>query len=322
MTHPAGPTGPDDPGGTSGRTVHGGVYRAFWNRGGWWRALGVAYLVIFQLLGLLTGLLPGAVSSVDDLLASPRGVVVNGVLPTLIGVIVLGWLPRPLLGRSRSVLPVLIVAGVMFIRWAGWSRQVWRTSGAGETQPRRWWMLAIPVLLLVHIATIFAQVPWGDRSGTLIVVVLAGTAMVGFGEELYFRGILRATIRAHHGEFVTLLVTSLLFGLAHSLSSLLAGLPPTFVAFQVAATALDGAVLYGVFRATGRLWAAILLHGLNDAALYLVSADTTNPAATAFNPGSWFAITPTLLWALTAALVISCLREDLHARASRKHLTR
>jgi len=221
-----------------------------------------------------------------------------------------------------TVLPVLIVAGVMFIRWAGWSRQVWRTSGAGETQPRRWWMLAIPVLLLVHIATIFAQVPWGDRSGTLIVVVLAGTAMVGFGEELYFRGILRATIRAHHGEFVTLLVTSLLFGLAHSLSSLLAGLLPTFVAFQVAATALDGAVLYGVFRATGRLWAAILLHGLNDAALYLVSADTTNPAATAFNPGSWFAITPTLLWALTAALVISCLREDLHARASRKHLTR
>lgn len=221
---------------------------------------------------------------------------------------------------GHAPVPLLIVAGVLFVRWAGWSPRVWRVPAATETQPRRRWLLAIPVLLLVQVLATFAYVPWSDRSMVLIVVVLAGTALVGLGEELYFRGILRVGVRAHHGESLTLLVTSVLFGLAHVLGSLLVGAPASIIALQVAVTALDGTVLYGVLRATGRLWVAVVLHGLNDAALYLNSADTAGPAATSFNPSSWFAVLPILLWVFTAALVVSCIRQDLRARADRKRL--
>ena len=222
--------------------------------------------------------------------------------------------------RHFTVLPLLIVAGLLFVRWAGWRRQTWRVPGALETQPRRRWLLAIPVLLLIEIVTIFAQVPWSARSVTLVVVVLAGTALVGLGEELYFRGILRVSVREHHGEFVTLVVTSVLFALAHSFGSFLNGVPVGAMAFQVTVLALDGAILYGILRATGRLWVAIVLHGLNDAALYLASGDTTGPAATGFDPSSWFAIAPGLLWVLALVLVVSSIREDLRARANRKQL--
>ena len=160
-----------------------------------------------------------------------------------------------------------------------------------------------------------------DRSLVLIVVVLVGTAMVGLGEELYLRGILRVSVRAHHGELLTLVVTSVVFGLAHSLGSFLSGLPIGFIAFQVAVTALDGAIYYGILRATGRLWVPIVLHGLNDAALYLVSADSSSHVAAGFNPATWTSIAPVALGILTAVLVISSIRQDRHTRARRQHQT-
>ncbi|WP_308799340.1 CPBP family intramembrane glutamic endopeptidase [Agromyces silvae] len=216
------------------------------------------------------------------------------------------------------VLIPLIVAGVVFVRVSGWGRSVWRTPAAFETHPRRWWMLAFPVLLFAQAVAVIVLIPWNDRAAGLVLVVALGTAMVGFGEELYVRGILRASLRAHHGETLTLVVTSLLFGAAHTLGSVMLGLQPTFIAFQVVATAFDGVLLYGVFRATGRLWVAATLHALTDFSLYVSNGDLADHSGSDVLTSPVNVVIQFALWALAAALLVSCIRQDLRARRDRR----
>lgn len=148
------------------------------------------------------------------------------------------------------VLLPLIIAGLVFARRSGWA-EIWRTPAAYETRPRRWWMLAIPLLMLAQSAIMLTLTPWRNWDILGIALVALVTAMVGLGEELYFRGILRSSLRAHHGETLTLLVTALLFGAAHSFGSAIHGEPAGAIAFQVGVTMLDGALFYAAFRATG-----------------------------------------------------------------------
>ena len=168
-------------------------------------------------------------------------------------------------------LSLLIVAGVLFARKAGWLAAVWRDERAVAEAPRRWWMLAVPLLLLVGPVADLFDVPWGERGIGVVLLLLLGCVMVGFGEEFFYRGILRVSLRAHHGNFVTLLVTSVLFGISHSLGSLLNGVPVSVIAFQVGATGLTGALYYVAFCATGRLWVPILIHAFTDFVLYAQS---------------------------------------------------
>ncbi|RZU67058.1 hypothetical protein EV379_3434 [Microterricola gilva] len=223
------------------------------------------------------------------------------------------------LALSHAPVLLLIVAGVLFVRWSGWGQQVWRVPAAFETRPRRWWMLIIPVLLLVQPILVLAQTPednsWNIGSVVLVAIVFT---MVGFGEELYFRGIFRASVRAHFGETLTFVLTTLAFGIAHSFGSFAKGLDPAFILFQVGVTALSGALYYGAFLATGRLWVPIVLHALGDFSLTIANGGfTSSPAAdvgtSPVNVAIEFA-----LWALAFVVLISCIRRDALERKARR----
>jgi membrane protease YdiL (CAAX protease family) len=236
-----------------------------------------------------------------------------------VGELLKGWAPEgddvaELALSHFTVLIPLIIVGVVFVRRAGWSRDVWRTPSSFETRPRRRWMLVFPILLLVQVVVILAGTPWSRWTIGLLLLVLLVNILVGVGEELYFRGILRASLRAHHGETLTLLVTSLLFGLAHALGSVIAGMPIGFIGFQVGVTAVTGAVLYGVFRATGRLWVAMALHALNDFALRVSSGDLGSRSADDLDPSPANIAVQSILWVFAVVLLISCIREDRRAR--------
>ena len=84
-------------------------WRAFWDRGGWWKALlaAAAYIVLYQLIGLAVGFLPGAAQSTDEIMSSTTAVILQVVVPPLLGAVILlvfarslGWLPDPLFGRQ------------------------------------------------------------------------------------------------------------------------------------------------------------------------------------------------------------------------------
>ncbi|MBF4457448.1 CPBP family intramembrane glutamic endopeptidase [Pseudoclavibacter sp. VKM Ac-2867] len=218
------------------------------------------------------------------------------------------------LGHFPVLIP-LVVGGVLFIRWAGWSERVWRTPAAFETTPRRWWMLAIPVLLLAQAVLILATMPAERWQFWLVLLIALGTGLVGFGEELYFRGILRASLLERHGETLALVVTSLAFGAAHSLGSLIGGVPLALTAFQVAATAFDGMLYYGVFLATGRLWVPIALHAITDFSLRVAGGLNAGPSAD-IDLGPATAVIEIALGILAFLVLISCIRRDLHQRRS------
>ncbi|WP_395244090.1 CPBP family intramembrane glutamic endopeptidase [Agromyces sp. MMS24-K17] len=217
-------------------------------------------------------------------------------------------------------LAIAIGAGLWFARWSGWWADVWTQPAAVATPPRRWWLLAVPVLLLVNPVVTLAGTPWGDRPAWWVLLVAVGCLGIGVGEELFYRGILRVSLRARHGELVTLLVTSLLFGLSHTVGSMIAGVEPGGIAFQVAVTSMNGALYYAAFKATGSLWVPIALHALDDCSLYLQSTAPIVVAAghADTDPSPVTIVVQVVLAALSVAVVVSAALEDRRARRARK----
>lgn len=220
-------------------------------------------------------------------------------------------------------LPIAIGLALWFVWWAGWWRDVWRNTSTLRMQPRRLWLIAIPALLVALPLVQLPGIPWVERGFGTVMIVLVGTIMVGFGEELVIRGILFVSLRERHGELVTLLVTSLLFGAAHTVGSVWAGLPPAAIAFQVAALSMTGSLYYWVRRVTGRLWVGMAIHALTDFTLYLASGEAS--AAEAMSSSDDLGpLTPvlvtiqSLLVALAIVGVISAAREDHRARKARR----
>ncbi|PRY69084.1 hypothetical protein B0I08_103290 [Glaciihabitans tibetensis] len=215
-------------------------------------------------------------------------------------------------------LPIAIALGLIFLHRARWGSRVWTETPTSRLIPRRRWPLMIPVLMVaLPLAQVF-DVPWTDRSVGLVLTVVLATALVGIGEELFFRGILLESIRAHHGELVTLLATSVLFGFAHVIGSVWAGVPAPAIAFQVTFLAMNGSLYYWVRRATGQLWVAMAVHALTDCILYLASGATraSETLAQQVDPADQpvLVVVQFLLIGAAVAGVVSAAREDHRTR--------
>ncbi|PZE35950.1 hypothetical protein DEJ21_09525 [Curtobacterium sp. MCSS17_006] len=221
-------------------------------------------------------------------------------------------------------LPIGIVLLLLAVRWAGNGRAVWRERPTPTMTPHRWYLLVIPVLAVGTYLVESTQIPWAERGIGIIALVAVGTLLVGLGEELAIRGVLLAAVRERHGEFVTLLVTSLVFALIHIPGSIVAGNPPLVIVIQVAGLSVVGATYYWIRRVTGRLWAGVLVHAFTDWVLYLSGSDVV-PAAS-MSQGQ----TPTdlivgnaelVLWLFLAIGVVSVIREDRRNREQHATVT-
>ncbi|WP_312167599.1 type II CAAX endopeptidase family protein [Microbacterium sp.] len=212
-------------------------------------------------------------------------------------------------------LAIAIIGLLLFLRWAGWGGEVWRERPTPALTPRRWWLIAIPVLVVLLPISQLGDIPWASRPIGYVLVIAAGTLMVGFGEELLIRGVLLTAVRARHGELVALLGTSLVFALAHIPGSIIAGASLATIAFQVSFLAAAGAAYYWVRRVTGRLWVAMLAHAFTDWVLYLASGagrpGASMPQAHSSESPDPFQVTfQILLLVATTISVISVIRED------------
>ncbi|WP_144877191.1 CPBP family intramembrane glutamic endopeptidase [Microbacterium sp. 1.5R] len=208
-------------------------------------------------------------------------------------------------------LPLAVAGGLVFARVSGWWADVWSDPPLSRSTPRRLWWWLVPVVVAVQIAALVGEVHWPLLSVAYVAVGVLAYLLVGLGEELFFRGILLESVRAHHGETVVLLTTALGFGLAHSVGSLMGGVPISTIAFQVGVTSMEGVLFYAALRVTGTLWAPITLHGLGDLARWLAvpgSHGDAPPLAT----GTQVAMT-----VLAAAILLSVLCEDRRRRKPR-----
>lgn len=256
----------------------------------WW--VGVAALVVYILLAAVLGNVVGDLAGGDE----SAEFALSHFVP----------------------LPIGILLGLLFLKWARWGPRVWVETPTPALVPRRRWLIAIPVLMVALSLSQITSVPWADQTVTSVLVVVLATVMVGVGEELYCRGILLESIRARHGELTTLLATSFLFGFAHVVGSLWDGSSLGTIAFQVTFLAMNGSLLYWVRRVTGRLWVAMAVHALTDCMLYLESTPTRAADALAEHGDLEGQVLPAvlqfLLIGLAVAGVVSAAREDLRTR--------
>ncbi|WP_410871292.1 CPBP family intramembrane glutamic endopeptidase [Nocardia sp. A7] len=234
--------------------------RGFMNRGGFWRFLAflVAYFAVYLGSGWVFGRLGG--HYLDDGLLSSLGSVFFQVTAALIvGCVVLA----------------------AFSAYLGWNREMFGRQSVYRSK----WMWIAPVIVATPIVLRVLGIDWGRHQADVVTLVLATGLLVGFAEELTFRGFGVKMLRdAGHGEWAVAALTSLTFALSHSLN-LLTGQSITVVGPTVLYTFAFGVLMYLTLRVTGFLLAAMVLHGLTDPTTMLATGGIDEVATDASSGG-------------------------------------
>jgi uncharacterized protein len=213
--------------------------RGFLNKGGVWRFLAymLVYLVIYVGVGRIT------LVFVRDLAEQP---VLSSVSTVFI----------------QLTLGLLVGAAILIatITYMGWTKQLF----ARQTIYRSWWMWLGPIVVAIPIVLRLLGIDWGRNAVPVVFLVMVTGLMIGFVEELLYRGIGVKMLRdGGHGEFAVAALTSLFFAISHSVN-LFMGQTFASVGPTVVYTFAFGVLMYLTLRSVGFLVAAMILHGLTD----------------------------------------------------------
>lgn len=196
----------------------------------------------------------------------------------------------------RQAIPYLAILVLLMVI-------VWRVVGQTVQGNRQWswaalWFV-VPVAVLV-VGGAYGLATASSVSPGAVFAVLAGTLLVGIGEELAFRGLALSAIAGRHGLIVAVFGSSVLFGIMHGVN-VLAGSPVQGVVVQVVLTSITGIAFGWTYVLTGRNLALVMvLHWLYDFALIAV----LEPAASgASNPVASFIPLPVLIAAIALSVV-------------------
>ncbi|WP_194829383.1 CPBP family intramembrane glutamic endopeptidase [Nocardia sp. XZ_19_231] len=234
--------------------------RGFMNRGGFWRFLAflVVYLVIYLGSGFVIGHVGGHYID-DDLLSSLGSVFLQVTAPLLIGGVVLA----------------------AFSAYLGWNQEMFGRQPIYRSK----WMWIAPVIVATPIVLRVLGIDWGRHQADVVALLLATGLLIGFVEELTYRGFGVKMLRdGGHGELVVAAVTSLAFALSHSMN-LLSGQSITVVGPTVLYTFSFGVLMYLTMRVTGFLLGAMVMHGLTDPTTMLATGGVDEVAADASSGG-------------------------------------
>jgi uncharacterized protein len=163
-------------------------------------------------------------------------------------------------GVAATATTVLSVLAAGLLGALGW----WRVVGfrrAAKVRDLLWFLpLLLPVVLSLFVGLEF-------RSLLLTSELLLIALLIGFSEETIFRGLMLNALKAR-GPWTAATLTSVLFGLSHSLN-LLSGKSGTEILIQVAYALAIGFGFAAVALRTGLLWPLILIHALIDFTSFL-----------------------------------------------------
>ncbi len=178
---------------------------------------------------------------------------------------------------SLAAASLFLLVVVVVLRW-------WREVGLAQGPQRGTLRVIWPWLLYLALFSASA-LNGGLPPASVTLFILVNTLLVGWSEEVMFRGVwLRGLFRSY-GIWVAILGSSVLFGAMHVLNVFLTG-DLRGAVLQAVAAFLSGVFLAAVRLRTGSLWTGIILHGLWDAGTFLVAAGATT-AATATAPTAW-----------------------------------
>ena len=232
-------------------------WKRFWDKGRWWKAVVavVGYLVLYGLVGQAIGAIFRGEIDTTNVFVTPGNLFL-------------------VLGASIVVGAIILVA---FLASVGWLRPVF----ARQPISGRGWMWIFVVLAIIPIVLRFAGIDYDSYGVPVVVTMLLIGLLIGFTEELLYRGIVIKILRdGGHRELSVAVISSLLFALSHSVN-LLSGQPLLTVALTVVFTFGFGMVMYLVLRVTGNIVWPMLIHALTDPTTFLASGgiDTSTGAA-------------------------------------------
>lgn len=168
--------------------------------------------------------------------------------------------------RQHVVRGIIVSIGVGAVllavatTWLGW----WHLALVEDGRSGPVWALAVPALFVVVALLNIAAIDFRSPQARLLPLILVGTLLVGFAEELASRGVLVVGLReAGWGEISVWLVTSVLFALLHGMNALFGQSGRTTV-MQTVAAFFAGTVFYVTLLTTGTLIVAMVLHALWD----------------------------------------------------------
>lgn len=153
----------------------------------------------------------------------------------------------------------------------------WRDLGLQGPLPGSLRLLWFPALILLLMALF--SVSRGLPAAPVMAMVIFNTALVGFSEEVMFRGIFYSALRDRLNIWPAIVWTSVVFGAVHVLNGFLTG---DFVSsgIQALAAATSGLVFIAIRLRTGSLWVAILYHALWDWVLFIGVVGAGGPEET------------------------------------------
>lgn len=175
------------------------------------------------------------------------------------------------------VLPMIggAVGLTVFAKWSGWWKDLWHDKYKIKGHN---WMHLFAIIMAVSILGNLASAQLGSSVGQMISYIFIGTALVGYSEELLFRGIvLRGARGSGLSELRVMLVVALSFGVFHG-ANFLVGQSLAATLQQIVFATVNGAIFYLIFRKSGLLIVPMILHGLFDFSVFIREANIgSNP---------------------------------------------
>ena len=170
-----------------------------------------------------------------------------------------------------------VVGAAAFIAAAVWLAG-WRDMGLRKPSPAGWWkVLWLPALYLAVLASLGLAL--GKLELAAVLMVLVNTAVVGFSEEMAFRGVLWGAARKALPFWSGFLLVSAAFGSVHVFNAILTG-ELAAAGVQALNAFMSGAAYLAIRIRTRSIIPIMLIHGLWDFTVFLVgSGGTGKPEA-------------------------------------------
>ena len=146
----------------------------------------------------------------------------------------------------------------------------WRDMGFGVPSPAGWWkLLWLPALYLAGLALL--GVSTGKLAAGAVAMVLVNTAIVGFSEELAFRGVLWGAARKTLPFWAGFLAVSAVFGSVHVFNALLTG-ELAAAGVQALNAFMSGAAYLAIRIRTRSILPIMVIHALWDFTVFLAGS--------------------------------------------------